>query len=224
MRSLLSKFNEEVVALSSTFYTWKGIHDIAYECSEIERTLNLDAETWNIILHSLQVTHFMTLGRIFDIDGDAFSIHKLLRECIDNIDDFSKEALRERKRVAPPVNADRNWLDSYMDSKYSPTQADFLRLRGETSKKQKDYEEHIKPIRHKVYAHTDFSMMDTAHLLFSKTKIKQIEDLVIYALKIDRVLTRLYDNGDNLSFDKITIQEEEHHKASVEKLLKRIKS
>lgn len=212
------------MALSSTFYTWKNIHDVAYEKREIEEAINRDAETWNIILHSLQVTHFITLGRIFDIDGDAFSVHKLLRECIENIDDFSLSALRERKRKAPPVNASPDWLDDYMSTCTAPTKNDFLKLQGEKSKKQKEYEEFIKPIRHKVFAHTDFNTMGTSHLLFPKTKIKQIEDLVVYVHQLDRTLFNIYHNGKLYSASDFTIKEDDHHKDIVEKLLRRIKS
>ena len=90
-------FRNEVTTAAWSFFVWKGFNNIASADKEIYWAINENALSWNIITHSLQSTFFITLGRLFDIDGEAFSVHSLLRSSIDNIDQFSLDNLRQRK-------------------------------------------------------------------------------------------------------------------------------
>lgn len=159
------QFCKETSITRSTFYFWKVINNLAAEDNEILRALNQNALFWNVTMHSLQCVFFISLGRIFDTDSEAFSIHKLLKKCIENIKVFSKDNLRQRKIN---LGAKPDSIDDFMKNIYEPDEMDFQYLRGEVSKKYKEYEQIYKPIRHKVFAHTDLKAIRDKQDFFPK--------------------------------------------------------
>ena len=88
------------------------------------------------------------------MDGDAFSVHAFLRCCIENIDQFGKKALRERN-LRESREKNPKWLNKYINNAYVPTEKDFQRIKGETSKFQSQYVKIYRPIRNKVIAHKE---------------------------------------------------------------------
>ena len=148
----LEHFRQELSTAAHAFFLWKGVNNCAAEEDEIHRGLNEQALSWNTITHSLQTTFFIALGRLFDTGGEAFSVHTLLRNCIDNLSQFGKDALRARK-MESTNGKEPDWLKKYIDEAYVPSERDFQLLRGELSKHQKQYEEIYRPIRNAVFAH-----------------------------------------------------------------------
>jgi len=154
IEELYKEFQSELNVACLFFYTCKNIKNIAVGDKKVYHALNRNKLSWNIILSPLQSTFFIVLGRLFDIDGKTFSVHTFLRACIENIEQFSKDALRERKIKGS--EADKlSWLDEYIEKSYQPNKEDFLKLKGEVSKRQKRYESIYKPIRHKIFAHKE---------------------------------------------------------------------
>src|ERR1051325_5771755 len=80
------------------FYTAEEIQDCARRDENILNAIQHDALFWKVQVHALQSALFIALGRIFDISGDAYSIHKLMRDTGQHFTLlFSHEALRARK-------------------------------------------------------------------------------------------------------------------------------
>ncbi|MEZ8119907.1 hypothetical protein ACED30_10395 [Vibrio splendidus] len=134
----LKEYSNEIFALTRTYFTWKCINTMASKDKEILKVMNHTPSTWNAILHSLQTTMFISLGRVFDIDDEAFSIHKFVKFCADNFEEFGSGALRKRKMAGhkePP-----EWLEGYLNTAHFPKKEELLRLRGEVAKKYKVYE------------------------------------------------------------------------------------
>ena len=129
----LKLYQDEVATATWTFYAWKHLNNAGFNDRAVRRGLNRNAATWNVITHSLQTTFFITIGRLFDIDGDAFSVHAFLRFCIDNVEQFDSQHIRERK-IADQNGIEPDWLDDYMERVYEAQEEDFQRLRGEVSK------------------------------------------------------------------------------------------
>jgi hypothetical protein len=222
MEDLLKLFRDEVTTASWSFFAWKAFNNIASADEDVYRAINETALTWNIVTHSLQSTFFITLGRLFDVDGDAFSVHALLRESINNIDQFSNDALRTRK-----INENKgmvpDWLDKYIEDAYEPTEQDFLRLRGEISKVQAQYEEIYRPIRNKVIAHKDRETLENVNELFGKTNVTQIQDFIIFLHQIENIVFQLLYNGKLTSIGDHAFDEEDYVHQDVNKLLTEIK-
>jgi hypothetical protein len=214
-------FREEVTTACWAFFVWKGINNSAFDDQQIYDSLNENALSWNTILHSLQTTSFVMLGRLFDVDNNAFSIHALLKACILNIDQFSIESLRERK-VRDLAGKLPEWLDGYLAEAYVPREKDFQLLRGETSKYQREYETVYRPIRNKVIAHKDRQAIDIIDKLFEKTGIEHIQQLLMFTYQIERVVFELLHNGKLTKIGDHYFDEEDYVQKDVVALLQRI--
>ena len=70
----LNTYGAEVSIVTNSFFTWKNINKVASEDAGIFEAINTNALTWNVILNSLQSTYFITLGRIFDINGESLVV------------------------------------------------------------------------------------------------------------------------------------------------------
>jgi len=223
IEKLYKEFQSEVNVVCWSFYTWKNIHNIAAGDKKVYHALNRNALSWNIILYSLQSTFFIAIGRLFDIDGKTFSVHTLLRACIENIDQFSKDALRERKIKGS--EADKlPWLDKYIEKSYQPNKEDFLKLKGEVSKRKKRYESIYKPIRHKIFAHKELKEIKHVDELFRKAKIGEMQDLLCFLYQIEMIIFQLLYNGRLMNVGDFTFNEEEFVIKDIAGLLDKIKS
>ena len=197
--------SREVEAAIRVFYLWKGINDIVCKDQKILNALDENALTWNTILHSLQCTLFITFGRL--LEGDkAISTDKFLRICIDNIDEFSKNSLRNRKITQS--GGKQEWLDLYMHNTYEPRIKGFDKLIDELAKRKALYIKTYKPIRNKVMTHLDIATIDNASSLFGGAKIGEIQDFLLVMHQIDKVVFHLLFNGKLYPIDNFILEEE----------------
>jgi hypothetical protein len=219
----LREYSNEVAALTRTYFTWKHINVTASKDKEVGAVLNSTPSTWDTIMHSLQTTMFILLGRVFDIDDEAFSIHKFVKYCSEHVEEFSWAALRQRKMNGlekPP-----QWIEEYLNSAHYPQKEELLRLRGEVSKRCKIYEEKYKPIRHKLMAHKDFASIGRTDTLFAVTNIKELEEIVSFCNQIKLAIFEQYYNGRqiDLSKDILFDGEDKVVEKEIEKLLNSIR-
>ena len=219
---LLKLFRDEITTACWAFFVWKTINNTAFGDDRVHKALNENALSWNIITHSLQNTFFVTLGRIFDVDGNAFSIHAFLRACIENIDQFSVEALRERK-IREANGKTTGWLEDYLSDAYVPCESDFQRLRGETSKRHKQYEEIYRPIRNKVIAHKEQQTIENVDELFGKTSIDQIEEILNFLFQVQSIVFELLFNGRLCAIGEFTFDEDKYVQNDVKDMLRKLK-
>ena len=136
MEELYEEFRKDINTACRSFYILKNIHNIVAKDKKVYQALSGNALSYNIILHSLQNTFFITIGRLFDTDKKSLSVHTFLRKCSENVDQFSKDALRKRRMKGHEADKP-SWLDEYIEKSYQPNKEDFLRLKGEVSKKTK---------------------------------------------------------------------------------------
>lgn len=189
------EYSNEVHKILGCYIFWKMLHDRPASEKGLLKALNTTPLSWILIRHSLQVSLFITLGRIFDLDNDAFSVDDLLKHCLENIDIFSLENLRERK-LEGQKGKEPEWLREYIQNAYFPVEGDFQRLRGETTKHRKVFERIYKPIRHKIIAHTDKEYMDKADELWAETNIGELEEIIWFLHDLKETLFQTYQNGE----------------------------
>jgi len=223
IEELYKEFESEVNVACWSFYTWKNIHNMAAGDKKVHHALNRNPLSWNIILYSLQNAFFSAIARLFDKDERTFSVHTFLRTCIENTDQFSKDALRERK-IKGSDEDKLPWLDGYIEKSYQPNKEDFLKLKGEVSKKQKLYYSGCKPIRDKIFAHKEFKEIKCVDELFRKIKIGEIQDLLCFLYQIERIIFQLLYNGRLMNVGDFTFNEEEFIIKDIAGLLDKIKS
>jgi hypothetical protein len=188
------EYCNEVHMILASYLFWRMIQNRAASEEDLLYALNRTPLSWIFTRHSLQVTLFITLGRVFDIDNDAFSVDDLLKCCIEEIDIFSLENLRSRK-IADQKGKEPDWLDEYINKSYQPVEDDFQRLRGEVTKRRKLFESAYRPIRHKLIAHKDKDYLDNKDELWAKTNIKELEEIIWFLYDLQETLFDTYHNG-----------------------------
>lgn len=189
----LELFRTEAESAIQFFYAWDATHAVAAGNMKVRRLLNEAPLYWNTSLGALQAATLVALGRIFDPDPNNHSVTRLLSIAHSNLGMFSKESLAERKRAQSP-DADK-WLPEYLASVYVPTDGDFRRLKRHVAVRRKIYEQKYRPLRHKVYAHRAVSTRDEVADLFAKTKIRELQQLLIFLRRLHEALWQLYFNG-----------------------------
>jgi hypothetical protein len=189
----LEVFGTEADSGIQFFYSWLTVHSVAGDDKRIYQFLNQSRLFWNTVLGALQTASLIALGRVFDQDPSTHNIDRLLRIAQTNLTIFSKEALAERKRRATP-NADE-WLTVYLRKVYVPTAADFRRLRRHAAARRRVYESNYRPLRHKFFAHKEVSGPAHIKALFAKTKIRELQQLLVFLSRLHDALWELLYNG-----------------------------
>jgi len=219
----LKLYQDEVATATWAFYAWKHIRNIGSNDRAVRQGLNRNAATWNVIAHSLQTTFFITIGQLFDINGDAFSVHALLRFCIRNIEQFDTQHIRERK-LTDQMGVEPDWLAEYMEHVYEAKDEDFQCLKGEVSKHQKRYEEIYRPIRNKVMAHKEIASLSSVTQIFGRTNIGEIQDFLTVLEQIQNIIFDLAHNGKLKKIGDYPLREEHRIERDISSLLDRIKA
>jgi hypothetical protein len=188
------EFCNEVHEILSTYLFWRMIRNRIVAEKELLDALNRTPLSWIFIRHSLQVTLFIALGRVFDVDSDSFSVDDLLKCCIERIDLFSHESLRSRK-INDRGGVEPEWLAKYIEKAYEPVKEDFLRLRGEVAKRRRIFIDVYRPIRHKLIAHNDKKYMDRPDELWAETNIPELEEIIWFLNDLKVTLFETFHNG-----------------------------
>lgn len=215
---LLKEYRGDVNIAVSSFYAWKTINNLAASDQEVFRALNRHALSWRIITHSLQVTFFAALGRIFDRDARSVTVRRLLAVCKNEITQFSKLAL-EARRLKKANGVRPEWLNDYLQGVYEPDTTDFDALAQIASQHEGTYTSKYLPIRHKVIAHNDLATIGFKDALFSKTNIAEVEEILKFLHQVERVVAELHVNGRKTNLIQHTLDEERYVREDLEKLL-----
>ena len=189
-----SEFRTEVHTLLLCFLFWRMIRDRASTDEILLKAFNQTPLSWGIVRHSLSVNMFLTLGRIFDIDSDAFSVDELLKCCIEEISIFSRAEMRHRLSAVSKAGKTES-LNKFLDRIYEPSKTDFQRLRGEVSKHRKTFDSIYRPIRHKVLAHKEKCILGREDELWSRTSIDQVKEIIWFLYDLEDSLFQCYHNG-----------------------------
>ena len=188
------EFCNEVHIVFSCYLYWRMLNNRIAEDKTLLSALNRSPLSWIVTRHSLNVTLFITLGRIFDVNHDSFSVDDLLKCCIEEIESFSKESLQDRK-MEGRNGVEPEWLADYINKSYEPNAEDFQRLRSEVAKRRKLFEAVYRPIRHKLIAHNDKEYMDKADELWAETNIDELEGIIWFLNDLKETLFDSYQNG-----------------------------
>jgi hypothetical protein len=184
----------EVATAIETFYAHLEMNNYASEDPAVLRGFS-DAPTfWITARYGLITTFFVTLGRLFDEDRNAHSIHKLLRATGAHPEYFSRHALAERKR-RPSGGGEPDWLADLLKDAWEPDAADLRALRRALAPSIRKYEAFYEPIRHKVFAHKELKDTASVDALFSKAIIHDVEEVLNALHDLLAAIWQLYHNG-----------------------------
>lgn len=188
----LQVFRIEAQESVQTLYAYLTIHAVMGESESVTDAINETQLFWGTCLNSLQTSLFIVLGRIFDRKS-KHNLFALLGYAEKNPKLFSLESLATRKREAS-ANAD-DWLEEYLARAHVPGQKDFRRLRRRANHYAKIYHKNYRLIRHRIHAHKEVTEPEKIRSLYSKTRIRELENTVVYLNKLYQCLYDLYVNG-----------------------------
>jgi hypothetical protein len=188
------EFRNEVHRILGAYFFWRMIHNRIEGEPDFLRAVNEAPLSWMVIRHSLQVTLFITLGRVFDLDVRSFSADDLLRSCITDLALFDKDHLRGRK-ICQNGGGEPEWLDEYIKKAHQPTEREFKRLRGALTLRRKVFDRMYRPIRHQLIAHADKEMIGRGDELWKNTNIEALENIIWFLHDLKETLQDVYDNG-----------------------------
>ena len=181
---------EDAVAI---FYTAEEIQDCARRDENILDAIQHDALFWKVQVHALQSALFIALGRIFDISGDAYSIHKLMREAGQHFTLlFSHEALRGRKAK---LNLPLQDLENYFVGLWQTDQLAVKALRKALAPHVKRYSDVYLPLRNRYFAHTLVVDQTVVNNLFANTNRLELEETLLFAREVVALIQDMYLNG-----------------------------
>jgi hypothetical protein len=185
--------NEVAIAIES-FYAHLEMNNYASEDAAVRRGFNDASSFWITTRYSLITTFFITLGRIFDEDGNAHSIYKLLKITGAHPEYFSRDALAERKRLSSGV-VRPDWLADFLKDAWEPDAAALRELRRALTPSTKKYTAFYEPIRHKVFAHHDLKDSASVDALFNRAIIHDVEEVLNALHDLLAAIWQLYHNG-----------------------------
>lgn len=188
----LEVFRNEIESTIQFFYCYLAINSELSDSKEKLSFVNKTPLFWKTNISSLQVSFFITLGRIFD-KTSKHNVFNLLKTARKHQSIFSKAALKSRKE-AGSANA-HEWITDYMKGMYVPKESDFDRLDEYVQKYSNLYDANYRMIRNKIFAHQEFSKPEQREKLFKKTDIKELEKILVFLKKLYLALWELYANG-----------------------------
>lgn len=213
-------FSNEVYQASACYVIWKHLQNEPASDEVLLKVLNYTPLSWIFIRHSMMVTLIMTLGRIFDTDGDTVSIDDFIKSCITDIHLFSKESLRERKMKSHNAS---EWIDEYISEAYEPIAEDFQRLKSPIKKFRDIYHKYYRPLRHNIFAHSSNEYHSQTGDLWQATGEANMEDMLSFLKDLNITVREAYQNGKkpdlkNRKFDEAWFAKD------IKELLDRVKN
>jgi len=188
----LELYCREVDSAIQCFYASLALNGYAFKSKAALAALNDTPLFWNTVKGSLQASTWVILGRIFD-QKSPHNVDKLLQLAQRDSSMFAKRALADRKRGAS-ANADE-WLPEYLKGVHEPTADELRRLRKHVARNRRVYEDRYKAIRDKIHAHKEITDAAEVDKLFAKTRIREVETLLVFLKKLYLTLWEMYFNG-----------------------------
>jgi hypothetical protein len=176
----------------AVYYTFEQINGLAGTDADVLDALQRDALFWNVQKHALQTTLIIILGRIFDISGDAYSVHRLMRDAAATFGLFSHAALRIRKQR---LNLSPRDLADYFIGLWEPNPDCFRPLRRALAPHVRRYKNVYRPLRDKLYAHSLTNDPADIQGLFANTNRAELEETLLTVREVVGLIQEMYQNG-----------------------------
>ncbi len=188
----LENFRREAYVAAQYLYSEMAVQHAASKSQRLLNKLNRTPRFWLTHGAACQEAAYLTLGRVFDTKS-PFNVNALLDTFEQNLADFSRIALAERKRDGKPTAPE--WLDDYLAGAHYPTVKDVARLRIRVAAYRSIYDRAVKPARNKYIAHREKVDQEDVQSLFGGGKVKELWRLVTFLNALYEALWNQYHNG-----------------------------
>jgi hypothetical protein len=215
----------ELIAVTETFLINIEVHAFARENKQVLGYLRQEYDFWNLQLHSLQTTFFITLARFLDDGPDTHSIYTFLKMTSANTEFFSREALTRRKMVN--LREKPFWLDEYLDKCWCPSAADLRELRSAVTSHRKQFDAVYGPIRNWRFGHRVPSQERRVYELFDQALVPDIDAMLHALYDLLEAVWELYHNGTRFQIDQFGtgaryVEERKRTNAAIRRILSRL--
>lgn len=192
MRELIDNLRKETVTTLRVLYALKQFRLFLTKQEDVNK-INKNPYFWQIFEVSVRTNLFIGIRRLYEVKSGTFNFQKFIEKCIENIEDFSKKSLRARKLKASANSSD--WIDSYMENKYEPTEHDFKALSKIVRNNSKKMKGIYTEAANKIYAHAihldKVSMADFSENL----EFDEIEAALLSIWHCYEQVWQMYENG-----------------------------
>lgn len=191
MRAEIDKLRREIETALRVFYTLKKFVRMRGDPNTVSK-LNSNPDFWLLYQYSLTMNLFIYLRRLYEGGGDAFNFQNFIKDCIDNIDEFSAQSLRQRKTSDGQSASDAN---KYAKNAYQPTKDDFKKLSKNVRLAKKGKMKKIATqLASKAFAHAVYDGKEIDDLA-DQLSFDDIEEALLSIWNCYRQVRQLYDNG-----------------------------
>ncbi|MDE1902080.1 MAG: hypothetical protein KGI37_10630 [Alphaproteobacteria bacterium] len=209
------EFSQNVAFAARTWHHHVHLNNRAAKDEAILAALNKAPRFWLDLRYSSVQTTIIFLGKIFDNDGQAFNVDKTIKSAHEEIAHFSKDELRKRKVESA---GEFEGLDEYI-KQASELDADGLKaIRAEIKNAKKIWEK-IKPLRDKIYAHSQIMSNSEREELYKAVKNDDIDAIIQILLNVSEALLQAEINGRKPDFSSNYTQPIEHAQKDIEELI-----
>jgi hypothetical protein len=170
-----------------------AIHVLASRSFDIIDRVQEHAGFWNTVLGGLQGSAFIALGRLFDKTKGTVTARKVLTYAMKNPGLFTKDAFKKRRQKTDSNFDAAHYLD-FFAAIHEARAESFRQAKEELDKWTKFFEDHVEDIRH-MFAHSTGASREEVDRLFESLLLRELEQLVVFPLRLLSALQQLYQNG-----------------------------
>lgn len=191
----LTIFETQVGEATQFWFAASTMNEVANVNVETLSALNLTPTFWLTARVAMEYQAILSVGKIFGPrKTNPYNIDSLFQVLHENrLAVFSRDAFAARKRRRS-ANADE-WLPQFMESVHVPEPQDFETLRALSKPHRRTYETQWEQIRNQHVAHTGIVDPNARWKMFQKTKIADLEQLIVFLNEFTTALRRTYYDG-----------------------------
>ena len=189
----LANLNNEAHVIANYVYAEMAIQHAASKSKRLLDALNRTPTFWLTCQGSLQTAAYIAIARVFDDKNSRYNVAELLTSMEENLDLFSRDALKRRKSGPDFMTPKR--LAEYVAAAHVCTRADVQRLRRSVQRRREFYERAIMPVRHQYLAHRAAHDRERVQALYSKGKLKELWRMSAFLLRLHDALWNQLHNG-----------------------------
>jgi len=198
MRDLIDNLRNETETTLRVFYALRQFRSFLITSEGTEK-INNNPDFWRIYETSLRTNMFVGIRRLYEAKPGTFNFQKFIDSCIDNISQFSKDALRTRK-IKGSVNT-YEWLDNYMKDVHEPNDSDFKSLARLVRDNSKNIKGPYINAATKIYAHAIHMDHASMQKLSEKLNFEEIEQALTSIWHAYEQVWQMFENGIRPHFE-----------------------
>lgn len=203
MRSEIDKFRITIESSLRFLYSLIAFHE-ALSKEEYVGEINRNAHFWRLFEASMLSSVFISIRRLYENESDSFNFQGFIRNCINNLQDFSLENIKERKIRSGALTVEE--AEKYIVGKYESSEEDFKEMARHVKERSKNMKGAYTNVATKVYAHAIHFSHSEALKPNQSLNLYEIENALLSVWHVYEQAWQLYENGRKPEYSESTYQ------------------